>query len=510
MDRSLNLAALLIVCGCGKVTPAGEADETNEPPLAMAAELGTWMSTPIAGQLEGQDPDGDPLEFAVAEDPAHGTVDLDADGSFRYLPARGTSGADSFRFAIDDGNGGSDQATVDIAVATLTDGTPDESFGEGGAVITDLGDGNVHAGVAVAEDGRVFAVGNSASDWAVVAGYSARGGLLTPWGESGSGTTMLNLGGYDGFGDVVQQPGGRLVSVGQTQDSDRDFLLVGLDGDGHLDTSFGSGGITVTDVATAKADVANAVEVLPDGRLLVAGYASNGTDDDFAVARYSKDGVLDDGFGSGGFTIVDLGATDRVNDVAVDAAGNILLVGEAGEDMGVVRLTAEGDPDGGFGAGGALRLDRGEYDEAIGVAVGPDGTIYVGGSTQDSGAWNMAVATLTPGGELDARFGEGGWAVARADSAESYATAMLLLPNQTLLLVGSWIANDVTQAAAARIDMDGRLDGAFGEGGFYHQAIGKNGNDMLFAVALQEDGKVVAAGWSKNDDIEGLLVRLGW
>ncbi|HEY8145966.1 MAG TPA: hypothetical protein VIG06_24965, partial [Kofleriaceae bacterium] len=315
------------------------------------------------------------------------------------------------------------------------------------------------------------------------------------------------------FGDVVQQESGRLVSVGQTQtESNRDFTLLGLTaGNGYLDSSFGGGGVTVTNIAVGRADVANAVALLPDGRLLVAGYANNGSDDDMAVARYSVDGVLDEDFGTGGFTVIDMGGGERVNNLAVDGDGNIVLVGQADADMGVARLTAEGDPDAGFGNGGELHLDRdGKYDEAYGVAFGPDGAIYVGGHTEVSESFSMAAVKLGADGEIDADFGEEGWALVTPSGASTLANDMLLLPNDTLLLVGSWKEGTVNEAAAARLDLSGRLDPAFGADGIYHEAIGEGGDDILFAADLQPDGKVVAAGWSRNANLDGLLVRLGW
>ena len=122
----------------------------------------------------------------------------------------------------------------------------------------------------------------------------------------------------------------------------------------------------------------------------------------------------------------------------------------------------------------------------------------------------MAVAKLTATGELDTTFGEEGWGLATPPAAEVFANAMLVLPNQTFLLVGGWIAGDVTEAAAARIDLSGGLDPLFGTDGFYHQAIGSDGDDQFFAAALEPDGKVVAAGSSKNANLDALLVRLAW
>ncbi|HEU5057359.1 MAG TPA: Ig-like domain-containing protein [Kofleriaceae bacterium] len=507
------LAGCLLAAACGKVSSGDDGgDGDNQLPVATPAELSTWMSTPIAGQLEGEDPDGEPLTFAVADPPAGGTLELEEDGAFRYTPARGTSGDDSFTFVVDDSTDVSAEATVAISILPLTDGTPDPAFGDGGVVTSNLGDDDVLTGVVAMPDGRIAVSGDSGGEWAVVAGYSVRGAVLSPWGEGGSGNTMLNLGEYDAFGDLVQQADGRLVSVGQTQTGpNRDVVLLGLTNDmGYLDSSFADGGVVVTNVVADDADVAEAVALLPDGRLLVAGYASNGSNQDFLVMRYTADGELDDTFGTGGSTLVNFGGYERVADLAVDGTGNIVLVGTKGNDMAIARVSAQGQIDLGFGDEGKVLLDRGEIEEAVAVIIGPDGAIYVGGTAQDGGVRSMAVAKLTPAGELDAGFGEDGWGVAGSASGETFAHDMVLLPNQTLLLVGGWLEDDVTQAAAARIDLSGRMDPLFGDAGFYRQVIGSGGEDVLHAAALQEDGMVVAAGSSMNADLDALVVRLGW
>ena len=509
---TISLAGCLLVAACGKVSSDDGDGGDNQAPVATPAELSTWTSTPIEGQLAGEDPEGEPLTFAVADQPTGGTLELEEDGSFRYTPARGSSGEDAFTFIVDDQTDISEEATVAISIAPLTDGTPDADFGDGGVVISNLGDDDVLTGVVAMPDGRIAVSGNSGGEWAVVAGYSVRGAVLSPWGEGGSGNTMLNLGEYDAFGDLVQQADGRLVSVGQTQTGpNRDVMLLGLTNDmGYLDSSFADGGVVLTNVVADDADVAEAVALLSDGRLLVAGYASNGSNQDFLVMRYTADGELDDSFGTGGSTLVNFGGFEQVADLTIDGTGNIVLVGTKGNDMAIARVSAEGQIDDGFGAEGTVLLDRGEIEEAVAVVIGPDGAIYVGGTAQDGGVRTMVVARLTPAGELDASFGEDGWGVAASPSAETFAHDMVLLPNQTLLLVGGWLEDDVTQAAAARIDLSGRMDPLFGDGGFYRQVIGSSGEDVLHAAALQEDGMVVAAGSSRNANVDALLVRLGW
>src|SRR5262249_6929486 len=63
------------------------------------------------------DADGDPLTAVLATGPAHGTLNLDPDGSFTYSPNAGYTGADSLTYFVDDGTDRSNSpATVSITV----------------------------------------------------------------------------------------------------------------------------------------------------------------------------------------------------------------------------------------------------------------------------------------------------------------------------------------------------------------------------------------------------------
>lgn len=105
-------------------------DVLNQTPVADAAQVSGDEDSAIQGSVSGDDGDGDAVTFALAAEPAHGTVQLNPNGTFTYSPAANFHGQDSFAFAATDGMDDSDLATVQITVNPVNDapGAVGESF----------------------------------------------------------------------------------------------------------------------------------------------------------------------------------------------------------------------------------------------------------------------------------------------------------------------------------------------------------------------------------------------
>ncbi len=107
----------------------------NQAPVANSVSITTLEDTPVDGRVDGFDPDGDPLTYTKATDPANGTVVVHPDGTFTYTPGDNFNGTDTFDVTVDDGNGGTTTVTVDINVtpvadpATITPHTPGADTG---------------------------------------------------------------------------------------------------------------------------------------------------------------------------------------------------------------------------------------------------------------------------------------------------------------------------------------------------------------------------------------------
>jgi len=98
-------------------------DPVNDAPIALTASASGTEDTTLAGRLTASDVDGDALTFALAPGgaPAHGTLTIQPDGSYTYVPAANFNGADSFTYTVSDGNGGTATKTVALDVASVND-----------------------------------------------------------------------------------------------------------------------------------------------------------------------------------------------------------------------------------------------------------------------------------------------------------------------------------------------------------------------------------------------------
>ena len=127
---------------------------------------------------------------------------------------------------------------------------------------------------------------------------------------------------------VAVQSDGKIVAAGYSDNgSNDDFALARYNTDGSLDATFGSGGKVATPVGSSN-DYAYSVAIQSDGKIVAAGLSSNGSNDDFALARYDSDGSLDTGFGTGGKVTTAIGsAGDYALSVAIQSDGKIVAAG---------------------------------------------------------------------------------------------------------------------------------------------------------------------------------------
>jgi uncharacterized delta-60 repeat protein len=195
-----------------------------------------------------------------------------------------------------------------------------------------------------------------------------------------------------------------------------------------VDTTFGTAGLATTQFNGYGLSGAYATALQGDGKLIAAGYsASNSVATFAAIARYNTNGTLDTTFGTGGLEQFSIGTYVRVNAIALQSDGKIVLAGAIQNSSGlqfmVARLTTSGALDTTFNSTGYETFTVSQYlDVANCVAIQSNGQIVVGG--QDSGGISdFALARLNANGGLDATFGTGGVVATNINFNNSRANA---------------------------------------------------------------------------------------
>lgn len=243
-------------------------------------------------------------------------------------------------------------------------------------------------------------------------------------------------------------------------------------------------------------------------------------------------GVLDATFGAGeedgtpaGVVSTSLGnGDDMAEDLVVNAEGVVAVVGNRfnGEsnDIVIVRYTADGSFDAGFGVGdedgtpdGVVNISLGEGDDFVtAIAAQPDGKLVVAGYHEEGASTNMVVLRVNSDGTLDQSFGtaddgtENGIVNISLGDGNDVARDLAIQPDGKIVLVGdSVVADGSTNIIVARLNADGSVDETFGQSedgtpnGFVATSLG-DGNDTANAVALDAEGKIVVAGSRVAED----------
>lgn len=282
---------------------------------------------------------------------------------------------------------------------------------------------------------------------------------------------------------------------------------------GDLDTSFDFDGMARHTVLAGVHAEGRAV-AQQNGKLIVVGdlYDANTDDYDIFVVRLNADGSLDSTFNGGtGRIVIGFDSSFNVSAetaaaVAVEGNGKIVVAGSTewngSQDFLVARFHADGAADLGFGWWGTAihgwNYGGQNADEAHDMVLQSDGKIVVaGGVERNNGDWDYGVMRLTAWGDLDSTFGIGGLATVYFDQGgnwddRAYALAM---QNDGKIVV----AGEVTVSAGdsvygvTRLTAGGFVDTAFATAG---RALVNGGAsyDRPYAVGLQSDQKIVMAG----------------
>jgi uncharacterized delta-60 repeat protein len=231
----------------------------------------------------------------------------------------------------------------------------------------------------------------------------------------------------------------------------------------------------------------------------------------------AADGDLDPAFGIGGMVLTDFNnSTDLGNAVALQSDGKLIVAGMtytnndfSGEDFAIARYKPDGTLDMTFGTNGKVTTDFPGLAAVISaVVVQPDGKIVVAGGAFPlfTFAGDFKIARYNPNGSLDTSFGNGGVVTTVFPGDGSYAFTLALQSDGKIVAAGTDFVDfhpgdqSNTDFALARYNPDGSPDTTFGNGGTVTTDF-LGQEDDVYSVLIQPDGKIVAVG-SANSPID--------
>gem|GEM_PF-590244 len=417
----------------------------------------------------------------------------------------------------------------DFALARLSsDGSLDATFGpdQNGTVVSQFQTSvtNGARAMALQSDGKIVTVGSA---WSAttrlfsVTRYNEDGSLDSSFGTDGTVETDMTNNPFkrDNYDDAVAIDSQQRIVVAGSVDvagGGTAMALARYLSNGSLDSTFGTGGIVIAALQSPAVNTATSLAIDANGDILVGGgtTAPHGQFRSFALARFTPNGALDTNFGGGtGWVQTSFSGSGSATGMAIQTDDKIVLAGSVaggntGSDFAVARYNTDGSLDSSFGAGtGKVTTDFGPIgtspaqDDAYGMTIDAQGRIIVAGASTAANHFEngFALARYNSDGTLDASFGSGGKVLTAASpGGNSYAGPVLVTPAGKILAGGvGAVPGQDRNFMIARYNDDGSLDTTFTPSGVVNTDFGGGpnyGDDQIYALALDHEGRLVAAG----------------
>jgi len=449
--------------------------------------------------------DGINIGIALARYNSDGSLDptLDTDGrviiNFGGSPVSAVIQPDGKIVAAGAYDNGSN---YDFGIARFnSDGSLDGTFGTAGRVFTDFGSDDIPNSVTVQPDAKIVVAGqanNGTSYDFALARYNADGSLDLNFGSNGKVKTDISENSYDEGNSVLIQSDGKIILAGFSEHTvgSGDFTIARYNSDGTADNSFGTNGISKAGLSEAEAYSA---ALQPDGKIVLSGRVQTFSDgNDFAVVRFNDNGSLDNLFGSNGMTTTDMGnSTDLGYSIAYQNDGKIIVAGTSYttySNMSLARYNSDGTIDTSLIVHGRILNNMGASSNGNAVTVLPNNKIVVAGSFNNGSNNDFLLSRFNPDGSLDFSFPGGGNETQDLTGANDAANAVAVQSNGKIVLAGYALNGASNDFAVVRFNSDGSLDMAFDGDGIVFTDISSNSTDVANSVAIQQDGKIVVAG----------------
>ena len=363
-----------------------------------------------------------------------------------------------------------------------------------GKLTTDFDSSDDHANsIAIESDDKIVALGysiNGINTNVAAARYNTNGSLDNTFDGDGKLTDSL-IQGDTHYTSTAIESDGKIVAAGYTWNgTNYDFAIARYNTNGTLDSTFSHDGKQTTDFGSTD-DEANAMVIQADGKILLAGSAGN----NFGLARYNSDGSPDISFDADGKQTTDFGSIAKISSIAIQSDGKIVASGS-----GIARYNSDGSPDVSFDVDGKLTTPF--YSN--GVTIQNDGKIVI------VGGFSVSVARYNSNGSADSTFNNGGLPVNPYGNPFRYIGNSIAIQTDGKLVIGGYYINDNRQVdvhfALFRLNNNGMIDSSFNGYGIASSGAGVNYNNYGTSVLIQNDNKILLAGYSYNGSSDDFTI----
>jgi len=357
-------------------------------------------------------------------------------------------------------------------------GDLDTTFGTGGKLVTTLTTTDSSKDVVIQPDGKILVVGENQQnvpdyDLALIR-YNSDGSFDSSFGTAG--VVRLSETGNQRPSGLLLQADGKIIVYGSETNTASNLLLYRFNTDGSLDSSFGSGGKTV--ISFTGSSAGNHAVLQPDGKIVIAGTLVVNGIAQMTIFRLNTNATLDTTFNSVGYNAIVTPSSSFGYVVALQNDGKIIF---GGTDSSVCKwgfLNPDGTIDGTF-------VSTNFRDKFLDIAVQSDGKVVFTGLLLNT----YTVTRYNSDKTIDTFFGNSG------NVQLTFQTAALAIQPNGKIIVGGYGAKPNTtnfDFALARLDRNGLPDFSFGNIGIAYGDV-SGGFDSLKNIAFS-DGKVVAVG----------------
>jgi uncharacterized delta-60 repeat protein len=292
------------------------------------------------------------------------------------------------------------------------------------------------------------------------------------------------------------QTDGKILATGLSYVtvSDANFITCRINTDGTIDSTFGNNGYAEYGFGTNE-DAANAVKVLSDGSILVAGY-SRQPNKRSTLVKYTTDGVVDSTFGVNGVLIISNagGSTDQITSIDQLVDGTIVSTGFKTSSSGANSAIAFRIDNLGTPLGGIVNLSSGSDSRAS--AILSDGYQYYVIGNNSTATFITKLDTL---GVIPTSFNNGNYVSLSGGGAITYLAGITRQWDGKIVVCGSSGQTNFTRGwMIARFNANGLIDPTFGTNGKVIYAFGANVFADAYSVCIFSNGKVGVTGFRSS------------